>query len=80
MSPEDIISNKEILKNHIGSFGPRDKRSVIDKALLQIACGYHIGSTTKELLIKHDLIQYNYNSLTTKGRTYLWSVFGGDFV
>lgn len=89
MSPEDIISNQSILNIHIGDFGPRDKRSVVNEALLKTACGYAIGSTAKEILIKHTLIYTNHkitakssasNSLSDKGRTYLWSVFGGDFV
>lgn len=76
-TPESIISNQEILNIHVGDFGPRDKRSVVNEALLKIACGYQIGSTAKEILIKHELIAFN--SLTVKGRTYLWSVFGVDF-
>lgn len=79
-TPESIISNRKILNTHIGDFGPRDKRSVVNEALLKIACGYHIGSTAKKILIKHQLIHYNYNTLTIKGRNYLWSVFGVDFL
>lgn len=77
-TPETLIPNREILNIHIGDFGPRDKRSVVNEALLKIACGYAIGSTAKEILIKHELISFN--SLSAKGRKYLWLVFGVDFV
>lgn len=84
-TPESIISNQKILRIHIGDFGPRDKRSVVNEALLKIACGYQIGSTAKEILIKHKLITLNpllgnAYSLSTKGRTYMWTVFGSDFI
>lgn len=74
-SPTDILPDRDI-KLVIGraDFGSRSVRSVINEAVLKIACGYRNGSTATEILFKLDLMLYN--TLTARGRKLLWALHG----
>lgn len=80
-TPEEIIPTQQVnLVHGNANFGPRDNRSVINEALLKVACRFANGSTATMILMEHRLIiapSVTDNALLTeKGRKYLWSVFG----
>ncbi len=79
--PEEIITDAEIDRVHAhANFGDRNKRAVVNEALLKCACNYHNGSTAQNIIAEHGLIRDRNSrgqfSLTQRGRKYLWAVFG----
>ena len=76
MKIEEITSDDEIERVHAyANFGDISKRDVVRYGLLKCASGYHQGYTAEQIIKEHGLIGKN-NTLTKKGRTYLWAAFG----
>ncbi len=80
MTPEEIITDKEVADTHANAnFGSMEKRTVINLGVLKCASGYYQGSTSGAIIKDHGLVDENYR-LTVKGKAYLWAVFGdGNF-
>lgn len=82
MSPEDIITDKQI--NSVwgsANFGEelnKNKRNVVDNALLKIACGYSNGYTAHCIIKELGLISEKTMKLTKLGRNYLYESFVKD--
>lgn len=73
---EEIISAEEIETVHANAdFGDIKKRDVVNQGVLKCASGYQTGSTSFAILKDHELVTEQYE-LTSKGRAYLWAVFG----
>jgi hypothetical protein len=77
---ESLISDKELeaaFKNtNFGSSAPRD---IVKYALLKASCKYANGHTAQSILQELGLVGKSYmkaESLTKKGREYLWACFG----
>lgn len=85
MSPDEIITEQEIIDVHGGAdFGVMSKRDVVNQNLLKVACGYVPGRTAISILKVHGLIKEHrlingLFALTDKGGKYLWSVFGHKY-
>lgn len=81
MSENELITNKEIERvwgnADFGEELNKNKRSVIDNALLKTACGYSNGYNASCILEDLALIN-NKMKLTKHGREYLYSVFVKD--
>jgi hypothetical protein len=79
----EIISDEEIERVHANAnFGPSiTKREVVDRVLLQVACGFSTGHTAWTILVEHGLVPGKAKgrpTLTAKGRRYLWAVYGKE--
>lgn len=71
-----IVSDTEIeLVHGKSNFGSMRKRDVVNLGVLKCASGYYQGSTSKQIIKQHGLIDSTY-ILTEKGRSYLWAAFG----
>ena len=76
--PEEIITD-EMINNVWGNanFGEelnKNKRNVVDNALLKIACGYSNGYTAHSIIEELGLVNTN-KELTKLGRKYLYESF-----
>ena len=79
MTPEEIVSDLEV--NDIAynaDFGDQTKRQIINRGVLKCACGYYSGSMATFILEQHGLTNPD-NTLTVKGKAYLWAVYGHMF-
>lgn len=72
MSPEEIITDDEMIKAFGSANFGLDKRTVLKHAVLKVASGYYQGHTSKLIATELNLINEKYE-LTPKGRTYLWA-------
>ena len=73
---ESIINDEEIESVHANAnFGSMKKRDVVNLGVLKCVCGYHQGSTSRQIIEEHGLIN-NLYELTPKGFAYLWEAFG----
>ena len=78
--PKTIITDEDIERVHgNANFGPVPKRDIVNEALLKYACGYHNGSTARQIIIEHGLVKPGRSTgrtaLTKKGREYLYAVY-----
>ena len=77
MTPEVILSDQEVHDVAVNAdFGSMTKRQMINKGVLKCACGFYSGSMLTFILEQHGLINKD-NSLTVKGKAYLWAVMCG---
>ena len=74
-----MIVTDEQLSNVWGNanFGNVSKRDVIKFALLKSNCGYYNGHTAQQIITELGLVGKN-NTPTSKGKKYLWAVFGNN--
>ena len=78
MDYKELITDEEIEIVHANAnFGGMDKREVVNQGALKCALGYYQGSTSRQIIQEHELVDKDYK-LTDKGRQYLWSVYCGD--
>lgn len=80
MRPEDLITDAQIGMVHAhANFGTQNKRTVVDRSLLKVAAGYHIGHTAHCILLEHGLIRITpkrrVKRLTKLGKQYLYAVY-----
>lgn len=74
-NPKEIISDEEIERVHNNAnFGDMEKREVVNQGILKCASGYYQGSTSRQIIKEHGLINDKYE-LTSKGKAYLWAAF-----
>lgn len=72
---KDIISDKEVEYVHANAnYGNKDKREVVNEALLKHVCEYKNGFTSDQIIKEHGLITSS-GKITEKGRRYLWEVY-----
>ncbi len=75
-TPKDIISDDEIEHVHANAnFGSISKRDVVKYTILKYACGWHSGSFARSIVKEHGLLT-KADTLTKKGKRYLWASFG----
>lgn len=76
---QELISDAEIERVHANAFfGSEDKRQVINRNIVSVFCGYHIGGDARRILIDHGLVRVRKNlglAATKKGRDYAFAVF-----
>ena len=82
MNPKDIITDK-LIESVWGNadFGEelnKNKRNVVDNALLKISCGYSNGHTAHCIIEELGLVSEKTMKLTKLGRSYLYSSFVKD--
>ncbi len=72
----DLVSDEDLERVHgNANFGPSiSKRDVLKFGVLKVASGYYQGSTSRSILLEHELITNDYQ-LTAKGKRYLWCAF-----
>jgi hypothetical protein len=80
MKAEEIITNEQLdLAWGNADFGSRSKRDILKFALLKATCGYANGHTAECIIKELGLVgksQMKGNTLTKKGKEYLWQAFG----
>ena len=76
-----LAEEREVIPGHVieavhanANFGSISKRDVVRQGVLKAASGYHQGSTSQAICLEHGLITHT-QTLTTKGRMYLWAAF-----
>lgn len=80
-SPQDIISDTEIVRVHANAnFGSMTPREVVNDGVRKYAVGYTGGATQLAILLEHGLIKkpkdISYRSdLTEKGKRYARSIY-----
>lgn len=80
MKLEEIITDEQLdITWGNANFGSRSKRDILKFALLKIACGYANGHTAQCIIKELGLVGKSAmkgNTLTKKGKEYLWEAFG----
>ncbi len=71
----ELVSDEQLEKAFKGTnYGDKNPRDVIKLGLMKVACEYHNGHTTQQILL-HLELQTKDLKLTNKGRQYLYDAY-----
>lgn len=77
MTPQDIITDAQIKREHWGDFGSNTPREVVDGGVWSIGFGYSTGFTCARILHAHKLVTNPRSRnvrLTKKGTLYFRAI------
>lgn len=76
MNFEVMITDSEIKRYFEHSnFGDRNHRELLEKAILEIACGFRTGYTLSCIMVNLGLLTKKSKNINRRGKYYLWTVY-----